>query len=84
MDTIKKKYTIKIKDHFQDCFNSVAFWLQLMAASNFFMLDGLQRHCERLCSNKLTFENCIPIYRHAKVNIDFLKRKIILNKTIFL
>ena len=42
------------------------FW-QLLGAANFFLLDGLQHHCERLCAGKVTFDNCINIYKQAKV-----------------
>ena len=41
--------------------------LELMGAAHFFMLDGLQRHCEVLCSQTLTPATCTSIYKHAKV-----------------
>ena len=41
--------------------------LELLGAANFFMLDGLQRHCEVLCSLRLNTDNCTSIYKHAKV-----------------
>ena len=41
--------------------------LELMGAANFFLLEGLQRHCEILCAKRLNFDNCMSIYKHAKV-----------------
>ncbi|XP_006823930.1 ankyrin repeat and BTB/POZ domain-containing protein 2-like [Saccoglossus kowalevskii] len=40
---------------------------KVMAAANYFYLDGLQRHCEILCSKLLLFENAVKIYKHAKL-----------------
>ena len=42
--------------------------LELLGAAHFFMLDGLQRHCEVLCSQRLTPASCTSIYKHAKVS----------------
>ncbi|XP_070561185.1 ankyrin repeat and BTB/POZ domain-containing protein 2-like [Ptychodera flava] len=41
--------------------------LEVMAAANFFLLEGLQRYCEILCSKLLTFENVVKFYKHAKL-----------------
>ncbi|CAK9299275.1 unnamed protein product [Gordionus sp. m RMFG-2023] len=44
-----------------------AFVLELMAASNFFLLDGLQRECEIFSSNILDLTNCVSIYKTARL-----------------
>ncbi len=41
--------------------------LELMAAANFFQLDGLLRFCESKCSQKLNIECIVSMYIHAKV-----------------
>ncbi|KAK2177461.1 hypothetical protein NP493_597g03031 [Ridgeia piscesae] len=41
--------------------------LELLGAANFFLLDGLQHHCERLCAGKVTADNCTHIYKQAKL-----------------
>lgn len=41
--------------------------LELMAAANFFQLDGLLRYCEGRCANMLTLDNVVSMYIHAKV-----------------
>ncbi|CAH1257296.1 ABTB2 [Branchiostoma lanceolatum] len=47
--------------------NSHADVLELLGASNFFMLDSLQRLCEILLSQHIDFSNAVNIYRHAKM-----------------
>ncbi|XP_014278294.1 ankyrin repeat and BTB/POZ domain-containing protein 2 [Halyomorpha halys] len=41
--------------------------LELMAAANFFQLDGLLRFCEAQCSNMVDLDNIVSMYIHAKV-----------------
>nr|CAD7199616.1 unnamed protein product [Timema douglasi] len=41
--------------------------LELMAASNFFQLDGLLRFCEAQCSTMVDLDNIVSMYIHAKV-----------------
>ncbi|CAG7837994.1 unnamed protein product [Allacma fusca] len=41
--------------------------LELMAAANFFQLDGLLRFCEAKCSLLVTIESVVSLYIHAKV-----------------
>lgn len=41
--------------------------LELMAAANFFQLDGLLRYCEGRCSAVLALDNVVSMYIHAKV-----------------
>lgn len=41
--------------------------LELMAAANFFQLDGLLRYCEAQCSTMVDLDNIVSIYIHAKV-----------------
>nr|CAD7404068.1 unnamed protein product [Timema cristinae] len=40
--------------------------LELMAASNFFQLDGLLRFCEAQCSSMVDLDNIVSMYIHAK------------------
>lgn len=44
-------------------------WLppQLLSAASLFQLDGLQRHCEILCSQTLSVETAVNTYKYAKV-----------------
>lgn len=42
-------------------------FLQLLQASDFFMLDPLKRHCERLSADHLDCENVMDTYSFAKV-----------------
>lgn len=44
--------------------------LELMAAANFFQLDGLLRFCEAQCATMVDLDNIVSMYIHAKVN-DF-------------
>ncbi|XP_076362217.1 ankyrin repeat and BTB/POZ domain-containing protein 2-like [Tachypleus tridentatus] len=41
--------------------------LELMAAANFFQLDGLLRFCEARCSKYVDLDNVVSMYIHAKV-----------------
>ncbi|XP_066592813.1 ankyrin repeat and BTB/POZ domain-containing protein 2 isoform X2 [Prorops nasuta] len=41
--------------------------LELMAAANFFQLDGLLRYCEAQCSDMVNLDNVVSMYIHAKV-----------------
>ncbi|XP_017767922.1 PREDICTED: ankyrin repeat and BTB/POZ domain-containing protein 2 [Nicrophorus vespilloides] len=41
--------------------------LELMAAANFFQLDGLLRYCEGRCAAMLVLDNVVSMYIHAKV-----------------
>ncbi|XP_046487314.1 ankyrin repeat and BTB/POZ domain-containing protein 2 isoform X1 [Neodiprion pinetum] len=41
--------------------------LELMAAANFFQLDGLLRYCEAQCSAMINQNNIVSMYIHAKV-----------------
>lgn len=41
--------------------------LELMAAANFFQLDGLLRYCEARCAQMLALDNVVSMYIHAKV-----------------
>ncbi|XP_044582479.1 ankyrin repeat and BTB/POZ domain-containing protein 2 isoform X2 [Cotesia glomerata] len=41
--------------------------LELMAAANFFQLDGLLRYCEAQCSSIVDLDNVVSMYIHAKV-----------------
>ena len=44
--------------------------LELMAAANFFQLDGLLRFCEAQCSLIVDLDNIVSMYIHAKVKIN--------------
>jgi hypothetical protein len=41
--------------------------LELMAAANFFQLNGLLRYCEAQCSSMVDLDNIVSMYIHAKV-----------------
>ncbi|BET01837.1 BTB/POZ domain [Nesidiocoris tenuis] len=41
--------------------------LELMAAANFFQLDGLLHFCEAKCSKAIDLDNIVSMYIHAKV-----------------
>ena len=43
--------------------------LELMAAANFFQLDGLLKLCEALCAQSLDLQNLVSMYIHAKVRL---------------
>ncbi|KAM4617295.1 ankyrin repeat and BTB/POZ domain-containing protein 2 [Discoglossus pictus] len=42
--------------------------LELLAAASQFQLDALQRHCEIICSQIINSDNCVSIYKYAKVH----------------
>ncbi|NXD81357.1 ABTB2 protein, partial [Halcyon senegalensis] len=42
--------------------------LELLSAASLFQLDGLQRHCEILCSQTISLENSVNIYKYAKIH----------------
>lgn len=46
--------------------------LELMAAANFFQLDGLLRYCEAQCSGMINLDNIVSMYIHAKVSLLWL------------
>lgn len=52
--------------------------LELMAAANFFQLDGLLRYCEAQCSTMVDLDNIVSMYIHAKVyscsNINIVEK----------
>lgn len=41
--------------------------LELMAAANFFQLDGLLNYCESKCASILALDNIVSMYIHARV-----------------
>ena len=41
--------------------------LELMAAANFFQLDGLLQYCEVRCASLIDLDNIVSYYIHAKV-----------------
>jgi ankyrin repeat and BTB/POZ domain-containing protein 2 len=41
--------------------------LELMAAANFFQLEGLLRFCEAQCALLVDLDNIVSMYIHAKV-----------------
>lgn len=45
--------------------------LELMAAANFFQLDGLLRFCEAQCSDMVDLDNIVSMYIHAKVCVIY-------------
>jgi len=44
--------------------------LELMAAANFFQLDGLLQYCEVQCSTMIDLDNIVSMYIHAKVRAN--------------
>ncbi|XP_074554482.1 ankyrin repeat- and BTB/POZ domain-containing protein 3-A isoform X3 [Halichoeres trimaculatus] len=40
--------------------------MELLSAAKFFQLEGLQRHCEIICSKNITTETCVDLYKHAR------------------
>uniref|UniRef100_A0A3B4GBC8 Ankyrin repeat and BTB/POZ domain-containing protein 2 n=1 Tax=Pundamilia nyererei TaxID=303518 RepID=A0A3B4GBC8_9CICH len=42
--------------------------LQLLSAASLFQLGALQRHCELICSQHISLDNAVSIYKTAKVN----------------
>jgi len=51
--------------------------LQLLAASNRFLLDTLKRKCEHLLAKKLDLENAFAIYTAASDHEAFALRKMV-------
>lgn len=45
------------------------FLLQLLSAASLFQLGALQRHCELICSQHISLDNAVSIYKTAKVTI---------------
>ena len=43
--------------------------LELMAAANFFQLDGLLHYCEVRCASLIDLDNIVSYYIHAKVSL---------------
>lgn len=43
------------------------FLLQLLSAASLFQLEVLQRHCELICSQHISLDNAVSIYKTAKV-----------------
>jgi ankyrin repeat/BTB/POZ domain-containing protein 2 len=41
--------------------------LELMAAANFFQLDGLLHYCEYRCADLIDLDTIVSYYIHAKV-----------------
>lgn len=48
---------------------SSCFLLQLLSAASLFQLGALQRHCELICSQHISLDNAVCIYKTAKVTI---------------
>ena len=44
--------------------------LELMAAANFFQLDGLLHYCEVRCASLIDLDNIVSYYIHAKVRVS--------------
>ncbi|CAJ0928030.1 unnamed protein product [Ranitomeya imitator] len=42
--------------------------LELLSAASHFQLDALQRHCEIVCSQSIGRDNCVSIYKYAKIH----------------
>ena len=42
--------------------------LELMAAANFFQLEGLLHYCEVRCASLIDLDNIVSYYIHAKVS----------------
>lgn len=42
--------------------------LELMAAANFFQLDGLLHYCEVRCASLIDLDTIVSYYIHAKVS----------------
>ncbi|XP_056383644.1 ankyrin repeat and BTB/POZ domain-containing protein 2 isoform X1 [Hyla sarda] len=41
--------------------------LELLSAASHFQLEALQRHCEIICSHNIDQDNCVSIYKYAKI-----------------
>ncbi|KAM3918163.1 ankyrin repeat and BTB/POZ domain-containing protein 2 [Leptodactylus fuscus] len=42
--------------------------LELLSAASHFQLEALQRHCEIICSQNIDQDNCVSIYKYAKIH----------------
>ena len=42
---------------------------RLLGASHYFQLDGLKRKCEIHLSKNLSIDNCVSVYKAAKVSV---------------
>ncbi|KAG8547158.1 hypothetical protein GDO81_028966 [Engystomops pustulosus] len=42
--------------------------LELLSAASHFQLEALQRHCEIICSQNIDQDNCVNIYKYAKIH----------------
>ncbi|XP_068117584.1 ankyrin repeat and BTB/POZ domain-containing protein 2 isoform X2 [Hyperolius riggenbachi] len=42
--------------------------LELLSAASHFQLHGLQRHCEIICSQGTDIDNCVSVYKYAKIH----------------
>ncbi|XP_031797769.1 ankyrin repeat and BTB/POZ domain-containing protein 2 isoform X2 [Sarcophilus harrisii] len=42
--------------------------LELLSAASLFQLDALQRHCEIMCSQTISLESSVNIYKYAKIH----------------
>ncbi|XP_072475290.1 ankyrin repeat and BTB/POZ domain-containing protein 2 [Notamacropus eugenii] len=42
--------------------------LELLSAASLFQLDALQRHCEIMCSQTISMESSVNIYKYAKIH----------------
>ncbi|XP_063810623.1 ankyrin repeat and BTB/POZ domain-containing protein 2 isoform X2 [Pseudophryne corroboree] len=42
--------------------------LELLSAASHFQLNALQRHCETICSQNIDTDNCVSIYKYAKIH----------------
>jgi hypothetical protein len=41
--------------------------MEVIQAANFFLLDGLQRHCEVYSMELMTVQNALDLYRHGQL-----------------
>lgn len=61
--------------------------LELMAAANFFQLEGLLRFCEAQCALLVDLDNIVSMYIHAKVILSFKKahqkKQVLTRRVIF-
>ncbi|KAG9473200.1 hypothetical protein GDO78_022902 [Eleutherodactylus coqui] len=42
--------------------------LELLSAASHFQLEALQRHCEIICAQNIDRDNCVSIYKYAKIH----------------
>ncbi|XP_043938782.1 ankyrin repeat and BTB/POZ domain-containing protein 2 [Protopterus annectens] len=42
--------------------------LELLSAASLFQLDALQKHCEVICSQNVGTDNCVTVYRYARIH----------------